>query len=178
MYNILRAFVTATILVEQADVDQIDQRGAKKALGAVWAQVSCLHHTVITVAQELFDDPQLALSQADALESQWLRAVIDEVGTPSTEPELNEADSWAWLTRSTAWLTFCLAQAGAYAKDSSYGERGFEQIRGILAQADDFEKTIAFAAITEADTHLELTGSALAQQVSATYGKLIRAVER
>ena len=177
MHNMLRAFVTATILVEQADEDQIDQRGAKKALGTVWAQLSSLHANVIGVAQELFDDPRLANAEPHELESQWLRAVIDEVGTPSTAPALNEDDSWAWLARSTAWLAFCLAQTESYARDGTYGQRGFEQIYAMLAQADDFEKLSAFAAITAAGAHLESTGSAMAQQVSATYGRLIRAVE-
>lgn len=177
MYNILRAFVTATILVEQAREDQIDRRGAKKALGTVWAELPRLHRGVISVAHELIDDAQLGNSDPHELESRWLRAVIDEVGTPSSEPGLSENESWSWLTRSTAWLTFCLDQAAAYAKDADYGKRGVEQIQGMLAQADEFEKTMAFASITEAGAHLESTGSVMARQVSDTYGQLIRVVE-
>ena len=176
MHTILRAFVTATIHVQEASETQIDQRGAKKTLGAVWSELPRLDAQVIRVAEELSDEPSQYPGDAHSLEPQWLKAIIDEVGTPSTTDTMDGNESWAWLARNTAWLAFCLAQAEGYASDGSYGRKAFDQVRETLAAADEFEKPLILATVTEAGTHFESTESGMARQIVEVYDRLIAVV--
>lgn len=176
MHTLLRAFVTATAQIQEADAHQIDQRGARKALGTVWSELPSLDARIIEVAEELSDEPSRYAGEAHASESPWLNAVIDEVGTPSSGATMDENASWAWIARSTAWLGFCLAQAEGYASDAGYAREAFDQIRDTLAEADEFEKAVILAAVSEAGAHLESTDSKSARQVVEVYDQLIHVV--
>ena len=174
MHTLLRAFVTATSLIEQATETQIDQKGAKKALATVWADLPRLDRAVIAAAEELLDDSTLANGSARDDESRWLKAVIDEVGTPAPEgPVCNESESWKSMARSTAWLAFCLRQAGSYAQDADYAEQGFAQVCQLLTQSDEYERAVIFASVNEAALHIESMGSPLAMQIKSTYDELL-----
>ena len=174
MHNILRAYVTATSLLIDATDEQIDARGSKKAVSSVWAEMPSMSADVIHVAEQLLEDPSLAAGEASEKEEQWLKAVIDEVATSSDQPPHSDEDSWARIARYTAWLAFCLNQSSSYAQDTEYGREGFELIRNLVEQADDFEKSILVAAITEASAHIESTASETSKEIMSTYDELVR----
>lgn len=174
MHNILRAYVTATSLLIDANDEQVDQGGSKKAVSSVWAEMPTMSADLIHIAEELLEDPSLAVGEPCKNEEQWLKAVIDEVATASEQPPLTDEASWSSIARYTAWLTFCLNQSSSYAVDSEYGRKGFEQIRNLIEEADDFEKSILIAAITEASAHIESTASATSKEIVSTYDELVR----
>lgn len=174
MHNILRSFVSATSLLMDASDEQIDQRGRTKAVSTVWAEMPNMSADVIKIAEQLLDDPSLAAGEPCKNERQWLKAVIDEVGTTSEQPPQSDEESWSSIARFTAWLAFCLNQSKSYAKDSEYGQNGFSQICKQIEQADDYEKSILTAAITEASAHLGSQESESSKEIVSTYDELVR----
>jgi|GEM_PF-4253117 len=176
MHNILRAYVTASSLLLDADEKQIDERGRTKVVSSVWAEMPRMSADVIHVAEELMEEPKNANGEPSEKEEQWLKAVVDEVATKTEEPLHSTEDSWATLARSTAWLAFCLRQAGSYAEDPDYGERGFETVCSLLSGADELEKTLAKTAITAASTHIESTGSLTSKEIVKVYDELVRSL--
>ena len=174
MHNILRAYVTATSLLIDASEEQIDERGRTKAVSTVWAEMPKMSGDLITVAEQLLEDPSRAEGEPCNNEEQWLKAVIDEVATTTDEALLSDEDSWSSIARYTAWLAFCLNQSTGYASDGEYGRTGFQQVRELLAAADDYEKTVVVTAITEAGTHLESTGSETSKAIVSSYDELVR----
>lgn len=176
MHSILRAFVTATSLLIKADKSQIDERGRTKAVSTVWSEMPRMSARLIHVAEELLDDSTLAAGEPLEDEEQWLKAIIDEVGTPSPAGELTEDETWESLSRYTAWLAFCLRQSASYAEDAQFGVEGFSRVRDVLKKSDDFERAVAVAAITAAGTHLESTESQTSKLIAAAYDDLIQGI--
>lgn len=176
MHNILRAFVSATSLLIDATDEQIDERGRTKAVSSVWAEMPNMSADVIQMAEQLLDDPSLAGGEPGKNEKQWLKAVIDEVATASEQPPQSNEESWSSIARFTAWLAFCLNQSKSYAKDTEYGQNGFQQIRKLIEGADDFEKSVLITAITEASAHVESQESETSKEIVSTYDELIRAI--
>ncbi len=60
MYNILRAYMTASRLLIDATEEQIDERGRTKAVASVWAEMPQMSSDVIQIADQLMDNPELA----------------------------------------------------------------------------------------------------------------------
>lgn len=176
MHNILRAFTTASSLMMDADGDQIDERGRSKAVSAVWAEMPRMSGDLIRVAEELLEEPA-SVGELCKNEEEWLKAVIDEVATTTDQPQLSTEDSWATLARFTAWLAFCLKQSASYADDSEFGKDGFERIRAVLAEADEFERAVLTTAITEASTQMEATASVTSRQIVQVYDELVHTLQ-
>ncbi len=173
MHSTLRAYVTATSLLMDADESQVDERGRSKAVSTVWAEMPNMSADLITTAEQLMDDPTLSHGEPCGNEERWLRAIVDEVGTPG-KSELSTDESWASIARFTAWLAFCMRQAATYAEDSDFGKSGFERIRDLLQEAEDYEKANFSAAVTEASLHMASTESETSRAIVDAYDDLIR----
>ena len=87
-------------------------------------------------------------------------------------PDLDESATWSWLARSTAWLTFCLAQAQTYAEEPDFSRAAYEHLSELMRTAEEFERTLLLAAVTQATAHLATTDSVGAEQVTGIYDEL------
>lgn len=176
MHNILRLFITTSAYLLDAKEDQVDLPGSKKAIASIWYHLPSLHREVLGVAEDLKDDSTRSVYEPHPNEEKWLNAIIDELGSPSEQPMLNDFDSWATLSHGIAWFAFCLRDTSTYATDKNYGKRGFEQIREMLAQADEDEKVLLVAGITQATIQFDAS-EARYRQITATYDALLECVQ-
>ena len=155
MHNLLRMFVNAAALLLEATDQQLDQRGAKKAVASIWSQLPMMSNEVLQCAEELMDDPSRSIHLPHENERKWLKALIDELGAPSDRPQLTADDSWKSITHGVAWFAFCLREASSYAKDEEYGAAGFRQVCEMLQSMDSEEQAVVVAGVTEASVQFD-----------------------
>lgn len=172
MHNILRMFVTSVALLFEAKRDQIDKRGAEKAVATIWPLLTSLSTDVLQVTEELMDEPTRSIHDPHPNERKWLKAIIDELGSPSEQPILTSDDSWKTLTHGIAWFAFCLREAGSYAENPEYGKTGFERICGMIGSLDDDEKALIAAGITESTLRFDAS-EVRYSQITDAFDKLL-----